>query len=178
MLTPHRPGGIIKGPDSTERTPALNRAKGTRAVSDALGTRSGMLPRRRDAAEAEAERHADASPVMKSQLRRRSDLQEELDSARRDRAASALREPGFVEDEPEDGVPTPRPKVPLSAVPIRIVSDRELLMLPLDHRAGFVLSHVDGTSDVRTLLDVCRLTHDELIEVVEQLIALRAILLT
>lgn len=85
------------------------------------------------------------------------------------------REPGFVEDEPEDGVPTPRPKLPLSCVPRRVVDERTLLTLPLDHRAGFVLAHVDGATDIRTLIDVCGLPQDELVALIEQLRALHAI---
>lgn len=104
----------------------------------------------------------------------------ELDVARAARAASApeMREPGFLDDEPEDGVPTPRPRVPLSSVPLRILADHELLTLPLDHRAGFVLSHVDGATDIRTLIDVCGMTHDELVAVVDRLISLGAIRLS
>ena len=63
----------------------------------------------------------------------------------------------------------------MTAVPERAVSDRELMTLPLDHRAGFVLSHVDGATDLRTLIDVCGMDHDELVGVVERLVALRAI---
>ena len=123
---------------------------------------------------------ASSTEVSQSQLRRRWEVDVELDIARATRAASATAppEPGFLEDEPEDGVPTPRPRMPLSSVPVRVVADHELLTLPLDHRAGFVLSHVDGTTDIRTLIDVCGMTHDELVAVVDRLIALRVIRLS
>ena len=85
------------------------------------------------------------------------------------------REPGFLDDEPEDGVPTPRPKLPLSCVPRRVIDERTLLSLPLDHRAGFVLAHVDGATDIRTMIDVCGLPQDELVALIEQLLALRVI---
>lgn len=85
------------------------------------------------------------------------------------------REPGFVADEPADGVPTPRPRVPLGCVPRRVMAERDLLALPLDHRAGFVLAHVDGETSVRTLIDVCGLPHDELVDLVADLLALRVI---
>ena len=65
--------------------------------------------------------------------------------------------------------------MPMTAVAVRTVSDGQLLSLPLDHRAGFVFSHVDGSTDLRTLIDVCGMTHDELVAIVEQLLALRAI---
>lgn len=63
----------------------------------------------------------------------------------------------------------------MGSIPKRIVEDRELVTLPLDHRAAFVLSHVDGKTDVRTLIDVCAMTHDELVAVIERLLSLRAI---
>ena len=51
----------------------------------------------------------------------------------------------------------------------------QLLALPLDHRAGFVLAHIDGKTSMRTLLDVCGMSHDEIAEVLERLVKLRAI---
>lgn len=48
-----------------------------------------------------------------------------------------------------------RPPVPLSGVPRRVISDAELRQRPLDHVRAFLLSLVDGTSSVETLLDVC-----------------------
>jgi hypothetical protein len=63
----------------------------------------------------------------------------------------------------------------MTAVAERVVSDHELVTLPLDHRAGFVLSHIDGTTDLRTLIDLCGMSHEELVAVVDRLLALRAI---
>jgi|GEM_PF-2296085 len=110
---------------------------------------------------------------MTSQMRRRWDLHDEEGEA--PTLPKRPREPGFLEEDPEDGVPTPRPKMPMSSIAERVASDRELLTLPLDHRDGFVLSHIDGTTDVRTLIDVCGMTHDELVAVVERLVALHVI---
>lgn len=63
----------------------------------------------------------------------------------------------------------------MGAIPKRIVEDRELLTLPLDHREAFVLSHIDGATDVRTLIDVCAMTQDELVAVIQRLLSLSAI---
>jgi len=122
------------------------------------------VPRHRD--EVEVEPESDPALVT-SQLRRRFAL--DADPSAADRA------PGFVEDEPEHGVPTPRPKMPLSCIPRRVVGERELLTLPLDHRAGFLLTHVDGATSLRTLMDISGMTHDETIALVEQLVALSVI---
>src|SRR4029079_2453569 len=39
-------------------------------------------------------------------------------------------------------------------VPHLVVSRDELRWLAIDHRAGFLLSHIDGVSSVETILDV------------------------
>lgn len=92
------------------------------------------------------------------------------------------RSEGYVEPSPEadvgeSGIPTPRPKLSLAAVPRRAMGETELRSLPLDHRAGFVLAHIDGVTSMRTLLDVCGMSHEVLAGVVERLLALRAIVL-
>ncbi|MBX3213443.1 MAG: hypothetical protein KF850_15505 [Labilithrix sp.] len=148
----------------------MDRRKGARTIDEPLGKQSGKVPRHRDPptpSEAES---------ATSQLRRRFDLASEIEASRdRERAALAPREPGFVAEEPADGVPTPRPRMPLSCIPRRVMDERTLLTLPLDHRAGFVLAHVDGETSIRTLIDVCGLPHDELVALVTGLLALRAI---
>ena len=169
------------------------RAKGVRPVSDSPEKRSGMLPRRRRDAASPEERHTDPSNAMTSQMRRRWEVPDDEAVTTRfvsPRSAAtpttimpavsspstpSRPEPGFVEDEPEDGIPTPRPRMAMTAVAERVVSDRELVALPLDHRAGFVLSHIDGTTDLRTLIDLCGMSHEELVAVVDRLLALRAI---
>jgi hypothetical protein len=42
-----------------------------------------------------------------------------------------------------------------ASVPWLTISFEELRTLPLDHRAGFIVSLVDGTSSVEMILDVC-----------------------
>jgi hypothetical protein len=43
----------------------------------------------------------------------------------------------------------------LSAVPVPALDDTQLRWLGLDHRAGFLLSRVDGMSSVEEVLDIC-----------------------
>ncbi len=44
---------------------------------------------------------------------------------------------------------------PLDRVPIVAVPRDQLRWLSIDHRAGFLLSHVDGVSSLEMILDVC-----------------------
>ena len=96
------------------------------------------------------------------------------------RADSRSEEPAVRDFVPErevgeGGVATPRPKLPLAAVPRRKMGEEQLRSLPLDHRAGFVLAHIDGKTSMRTLLDVCGMSHDEIASVLDRLVQLRAI---
>jgi hypothetical protein len=115
----------------------------------------------------------------RSQLRRRFEVELDLEVGRvKDHPELLPHEPGFVAEEPEGGVPTPRPRMPLSCVPRRRMAAKDLLALPLDHRAGFVLAHVDGTTDIRTLVDVCGMPQEELVEIVDRLVRLQVLELT
>lgn len=66
----------------------------------------------------------------------------------------------------------------MSLVPKRLMDERSVMSLPLDHRAGFVLTLVDGVTNIRTMTDVCGMTSEELSEVVERLVELKVIKLT
>lgn len=63
----------------------------------------------------------------------------------------------------------------LSAVPKLVLSTRELMQLPLDHRAGFLLGHIDGMTDLRGVLDVAAMPTSEAVAILEELLALGAI---
>ncbi len=63
----------------------------------------------------------------------------------------------------------------LSSVPVLACTLQEILKLPLDHRAGFFLAHVDGTSTLETLLDVVPMSEGEVLALVESLVALGVI---
>jgi hypothetical protein len=45
----------------------------------------------------------------------------------------------------------------------------DLKRLPLDHRAGFVLSRMDGTLDIDTLVEVSGMPRDEVLRIVRDL---------
>lgn len=81
-------------------------------------------------------------------------------------------------DEPLSELPPTRPTpVVMLAVPTLAMSRAELARLTLDHRAGFILSHVDGVSDVETILDVSAMPNDEALGILGELVARRIITL-
>lgn len=98
-----------------------------------------------------------------------------LGKTARDGSAVSRRstQPGFT----AVGVPTPQPRLALSCVPRRVLSDDALLALPLDHRAGFVLAHIDGATEMHDLIDICGMPQEEVASVFERLLELRAIAL-
>jgi hypothetical protein len=72
-----------------------------------------------------------------------------------------------------------RPVVPLSAVPVVAVRLGQLVKLPLDPRAGYVLSLVDGRCDVETIVDICatEMERPEALDVLGKLLHLGVIAL-
>jgi hypothetical protein len=68
-----------------------------------------------------------------------------------------------------------RPMVPLFAVPWLVVTFDVLRALPLDSRAGFVVSRIDGTCSVEVLLDLCGLPENETLDIIGELVRLGAI---
>lgn len=74
-------------------------------------------------------------------------------------------------------LPTPRPRIALGAVPRRLVDDNELKELPLDHRAAFVLTSIDGKTPIRSIIDVTGMPPEEVIVLVERLVELKAVAL-
>lgn len=67
------------------------------------------------------------------------------------------------------------PPLARSAVPRMCMAAAELVALPLDHRSGFLLSHIDGQRSVEEIIDVSHLSADDTLEVLSALVALRAI---
>jgi hypothetical protein len=67
--------------------------------------------------------------------------------------------------------------VPLDAVPRLAVTAEGLRLLPLDARAAYLLSLVDGRSTVDVVLDVCEMAREEAIGILVQLLRLGAIAL-
>jgi hypothetical protein len=62
--------------------------------------------------------------------------------------------------------------VPLDAVPWLVLSHEDLVALPLDSRAGFVLSLVDGRCTVEMILDVAAMDERETIDILGRLVRL------
>jgi hypothetical protein len=50
-----------------------------------------------------------------------------------------------------------------------VMASDELRRLPLDHRAGFLLSLMDGTIDLPTVIEVSAMSHDDALRVVRDL---------
>jgi hypothetical protein len=69
--------------------------------------------------------------------------------------------------------PTARPPIVaapfLSRVPVVTMGDTEMRAQPLDHRAGFLLSFVDGRETLETIVDASAMALDEVIAIVEDL---------
>ena len=73
------------------------------------------------------------------------------------------------------GPSTPRPGLSPETVP-RIVADASFIRsLPLGPRDAFLLAHLDGESDVRTLVDITGMTRFEVSMILEKLVDLGAI---
>jgi len=53
--------------------------------------------------------------------------------------------------------------------PVVVMADHELKRLPLDHRAGFLLSLMDGLLDLDTLVEIAAMPRDEVLRVVRDL---------
>jgi hypothetical protein len=68
-----------------------------------------------------------------------------------------------------------RPIVPLFAVPWLVMTYEDLRGLPLDHRAGFILSRVDGRCTVEMIVDMASLPPDDTMEILRRLVELGAI---
>jgi hypothetical protein len=58
----------------------------------------------------------------------------------------------------------------LARIPQLALEQRDLALLPLDHREGFLLSMVDGVTSVETILDVCAMPADEALVILESLV--------
>lgn len=64
-----------------------------------------------------------------------------------------------------------------TAVPVITLTLDAILSLPLDHRAGFMLTRIDGTVNVRSIIDVAGMDEDEALAILEKLVALGALAL-
>jgi hypothetical protein len=57
-----------------------------------------------------------------------------------------------------------------SAVPWLVIGYDELLQMPLDHKAGHILSLVDGRCTIEMIADMSPLPRDEAIAIVAELV--------
>lgn len=73
------------------------------------------------------------------------------------------------------GPSTPRPRLSLEAVPRVVASASFIRSLPLGPRDAFLLAHLDGESDLRTLVDITGMTRLEVSTILEKLVDLGAI---
>jgi hypothetical protein len=82
-----------------------------------------------------------------------------------------------VEDDLDGPTSEVRPVVPVFAVPSMAMGVDRLRSLPLDARAGYLLSLVDGRCSVETILDLCAedLKTDEAMGILARLLQLGAI---
>jgi HD-GYP domain-containing protein (c-di-GMP phosphodiesterase class II) len=60
-------------------------------------------------------------------------------------------------------------------IPVLLVTPSELAKLPLDHRAGFVLSMLDGQTTIEGLVDASGMPTEEVLAIVEHLLAMSVI---
>jgi hypothetical protein len=68
-----------------------------------------------------------------------------------------------------------RSAVSLFAVPWLVVTYPDLQKLPLDARAGFVVSLIDGRCTVEMILDVSGMPEDEALDILRELVRLGAV---
>jgi hypothetical protein len=68
-----------------------------------------------------------------------------------------------------------RPVVSPFSVPWLVISYADLQRLPLDTRAGFVISLIDGTCTVQMMLDISHMPEDETLDILRELVRLGAI---
>jgi len=54
-------------------------------------------------------------------------------------------------------------------VPKLLKSKAEIAAAPIDHRAGFLLAHVDGVTSVAGLVDICGMPEEEVEQILERL---------
>jgi hypothetical protein len=59
----------------------------------------------------------------------------------------------------------------LASVPRLAVTLTELMAMPLDHRAGFIASFVDGTFTIEMILDACAMPRLEAVTLLGELAA-------
>ncbi len=65
-----------------------------------------------------------------------------------------------------------------ACVPRLRIPREEIALLPIDHRAGFLLAHVDDVTTLAEVFDVCAMPHGEAMSLVDDLVRLGVITLS
>jgi hypothetical protein len=63
----------------------------------------------------------------------------------------------------------------MMGAPVVVMPYEKLFLLPLDHRAGFLMSLMDGTMDLDTLVEVSPISREEALRLVRNLFESRVI---
>jgi hypothetical protein len=58
---------------------------------------------------------------------------------------------------------------PSQVVPRLLRSREEIAAAPIDHRAGFLLAHIDGGTTIQGLVDIAGMTEAEVHEILDRL---------
>lgn len=69
-----------------------------------------------------------------------------------------------------DCTPTPRPRISIHAKPRVVKHEAELVDVPLEPRAAFLLGLIDGKSRVQTLIDISGMEEADVVELLERLL--------
>jgi len=89
--------------------------------------------------------------------------------------------PGLLSREAETVPPPPSihddDTARIVRVPHVVKTPEEIALLPLDHRAGFLLAHVDGHATIEEIFDVCAMPEDEAVLLLRELVELGVIVL-
>lgn len=93
------------------------------------------------------------------------------------RSSGVLPIPPRDAEDSEHGVPTPRPHVTIHSKPRVVKYESELVDVPLEPRAAFLLGLVDGRSRVQTLVDMSGMEEPVVIELLERLLVFGVITL-
>ncbi len=62
-----------------------------------------------------------------------------------------------------------------TAIPVITLTIEAILALPLDHRAGFMLTRIDGNANVGSIIDIAGMSEEEAVAILENLVALGAL---
>jgi hypothetical protein len=87
--------------------------------------------------------------------------------------STAVRRASKGDSSPERYLACERPF--LGRIPVLLVEADELRGLQLDHRAGFLVSLIDGASNIETMLDLSAMPKDETLRMIENLLGMGVI---